>query len=244
MTEEKSEYSFETKFNDYMNKFEEDYKSELERIKELRKLDKVGYMDYKTAWNNVYINIYHKIARKTKKIERLALNIYRNSKKDIYNYEHAKKELSFLLMSLDSLDFIFKKDENKFEIRIDDRNPPFKNGDLLWLKEYDPKLSEEKQYSGREILCKITFIINDVIGDLKLVRLGYATMSLEIIERTINNKSIWRIDLTHKEKRMFDFLLYMEDKLLDYIVKEIGFTEKGEIDFRKMLISLKNQLEK
>jgi len=57
-----------------------------------------------------------------------------------------------------------------FEIRKNDRN--FKNGDILYLNEYIPGL---KQYTGRFIKCKVTYITSYEQKD------DYVVMAIKVI---------------------------------------------------------------
>jgi ParB family transcriptional regulator, chromosome partitioning protein len=62
-----------------------------------------------------------------------------------------------------------------FEIRKDDRG--FKERDILWLREFDPKT---KEY-GREILAQVEYILpaNTFAG----LSSGYCAMSIDILQR-------------------------------------------------------------
>lgn len=60
----------------------------------------------------------------------------------------------------------------KAELRKDDR--PFMVGDLLVLKEYDPKST---LYTGRNIIVKITHILH---GGQFVLEEGYVMMSFKI----------------------------------------------------------------
>lgn len=59
-----------------------------------------------------------------------------------------------------------------FEFRIDDRE--FKKGDWLLLQEYEPT---KKEYSGRELLVKVTFILH---GGVFGIPENYCIMSIRI----------------------------------------------------------------
>ena len=62
-----------------------------------------------------------------------------------------------------------RKKRKTFEIRENDRD--YKVGDLLWLKEYDPKT---KAYTGRETLRWVTYILDKA----PFVPKGYVVMSI------------------------------------------------------------------
>ena len=63
-----------------------------------------------------------------------------------------------------------KKGNKTFEVRLNDRN--FQVGDFLLLKEYDPDL---EIYSGSEILCKVTYILDSPI----YLKSGYIIMAIK-----------------------------------------------------------------
>lgn len=58
-----------------------------------------------------------------------------------------------------------------FEVRKNDRD--FQNGDTVYLKEYDP---ETDTYSGREIRCKIIYVLHD----FHALEKGYVVFSFYI----------------------------------------------------------------
>lgn len=60
-----------------------------------------------------------------------------------------------------------------FEVRFNDRN--FKLGDDLLLQEFDNKT---KEYSGNEVLCHITYILDNP----EYVKEGYVIMSIKVRE--------------------------------------------------------------
>ena len=64
----------------------------------------------------------------------------------------------------------------EFEIRKDDRN--FMEDDLLWMREYDP---ETKEYSGRSMLAKITYILP--AGQFEGLSQGYCCIQISVIDR-------------------------------------------------------------
>ena len=66
------------------------------------------------------------------------------------------------------------REQKTFEIRKDDRN--FQEGDLLLLRKYNP---ETKEYSTRQILCEITYIIP--AGTFEGLAPGYCAMGIECI---------------------------------------------------------------
>ena len=53
-----------------------------------------------------------------------------------------------------------KKGTKTFELRYNDRN--FKVGDEVYLKEYD---TENDRYSGEEIRCEITYVLENFRGN-------------------------------------------------------------------------------
>ncbi len=57
-----------------------------------------------------------------------------------------------------------------FEVRLNDRN--FQVGDFLLLKEFDP---DREIYSGSEILCKVTYILDSPI----FLKSGYIIMAIK-----------------------------------------------------------------
>ena len=62
------------------------------------------------------------------------------------------------------------KEVKRFEIRKNDRN--FQVGELLLLKEFD---SISDSYSGRQIKCKILYILEDP----KFIKDGFVVMSIK-----------------------------------------------------------------
>ena len=66
------------------------------------------------------------------------------------------------------------------EIRKDDRGSGFMPGDLLILREYDPKTDK---YSGREVHAKVLYVQYGIgLQD------GYAALSLEILTRYVDGE--------------------------------------------------------
>jgi hypothetical protein len=63
--------------------------------------------------------------------------------------------------------------KKRFEIRKNDR--PFKEGDMLVLKEYDPA-NKAKHYTGRQLTCYVDYVMIGT-GGFGLPK-GYACMSL------------------------------------------------------------------
>lgn len=69
------------------------------------------------------------------------------------------------------------KGYKQFEIRLNDRD--FHKNDLLLLKEYN---YISKLYSGREIVCKVIYRVNDIqfIGLAK----GYTCMGIRVLSKS------------------------------------------------------------
>lgn len=67
-----------------------------------------------------------------------------------------------------------RSEQKSFEIRKDDRK--FHEGDILLLRDYDP---ESEKYSGREILCRVDYIIP--AGSFEGLAPGYCAMGISII---------------------------------------------------------------
>ena len=63
-----------------------------------------------------------------------------------------------------------------FEFRKNDRN--FRVGDSLELREYLPA---SKAYSGRQIKCKIVYILSDFEG----IKDGYAILGIADVEESL-----------------------------------------------------------
>jgi uncharacterized protein YqfB (UPF0267 family) len=59
-----------------------------------------------------------------------------------------------------------------FEIRNNDRE--YKKGDVLQLKEY-----EDGEYSGREIVCSVEYIMHDFEG----LKFGYVILSIRVLDK-------------------------------------------------------------
>jgi len=77
-----------------------------------------------------------------------------------------------------------------FEIRKDDRG--FQQGDILWLREYEPNMLYDKEndclvicgtqpYSGREILCMVSHILP--AGKFEGLATGYCCMEIKVLQR-------------------------------------------------------------
>ncbi len=62
-----------------------------------------------------------------------------------------------------------------FEIRKNDRD--FEEGDILWLREYQ-MFREHVDYTGRAIVCKVTYILSDFEG----LAPGYCAMHISILD--------------------------------------------------------------
>jgi len=64
-----------------------------------------------------------------------------------------------------------------FEMRLDDRDPPFTEGDTLFLREWNPATD---RYTGRALTVGVTLALRGapIIPD------GYCAMQVMIIERT------------------------------------------------------------
>ena len=65
-------------------------------------------------------------------------------------------------------------DKKKFEVRYNDRK--FEKDDLLLLREFNPILLE---YTGREILCEVTYLLDDS----KYCKKGYVIMGIKILRK-------------------------------------------------------------
>lgn len=68
-------------------------------------------------------------------------------------------------------------EEKSFEIRNNDRN--FQIDDLLLLQEYD---ANNNKYSGREILCDITYILYDF--EVEGIMTGFCVIGISIVKKS------------------------------------------------------------
>lgn len=59
-----------------------------------------------------------------------------------------------------------------FEFRKNDRH--FQRGDGLWLREWHVRKGSPDVYTGREILCTISYVLTDFEG----IKPGYAVLAL------------------------------------------------------------------
>lgn len=84
---------------------------------------------------------------------------------------------------------IFEGDK-RFEFRIDDRG--FQVDDFLHLREYVPSLmygvTAGGDYTGREIMCQVTYILNSTEEQPEFVPDNWVIMSIKVI--TITSKSL------------------------------------------------------
>jgi hypothetical protein len=70
-------------------------------------------------------------------------------------------------------------DKKPAECRLDDRN--YEVGDILWLREYDPKKFDFNRYSGRSIICEVlSKIPKDTFAGLSP---GYCLMGIKILSK-------------------------------------------------------------
>ena len=74
--------------------------------------------------------------------------------------------------------------EKTFELRKDDRQPPFRAGDVLWLREWR---RGDKEYTGRDLRLTVTY----VLSGFGLER-GYAVMGFQLPRETAMAKDIKR----------------------------------------------------
>lgn len=65
--------------------------------------------------------------------------------------------------------------DKTFEVRRNDRDPPFKVGDILLLREYDPA---GRTYLGRYFRRKVTYFMD--LGEIGMP--GFVAMSIETPE--------------------------------------------------------------
>jgi len=63
-----------------------------------------------------------------------------------------------------------------FEVRRDDRG--FQKGDVLWLREFDPKKFSKGEYSGNATYARIDYILT---GGQFGIEAGYVVMALTFI---------------------------------------------------------------
>lgn len=68
-----------------------------------------------------------------------------------------------------------------FEYRPDDRDPPYGEGDLLILREWD---SDIGAYSGRKILAEAGYVARGAFG----IPEGYCVISLHVVGRLMGDR--------------------------------------------------------
>lgn len=78
-----------------------------------------------------------------------------------------------------------KNGAKTFEVRRNDRD--FRVGDSMVLQEYDSKTNA---YSGEEIHCAITYVLNEFYG----LQEGYSVLSFKQIERTVKKSSTLNVN--------------------------------------------------
>lgn len=69
-----------------------------------------------------------------------------------------------------------KSGRKTFEYRKNDRD--FAVGDVLHLREFDPRDGGHYTYSWQECLCKVTYIVTEAPG----LPEGYCIMGIEVID--------------------------------------------------------------
>jgi len=66
-----------------------------------------------------------------------------------------------------------------FEVRNNDRD--FKLGDVLHLKQYNPSLHESRKFSGKSVLAKIHYILDDA----DYCKEGQVILGIEVISKHV-----------------------------------------------------------
>lgn len=73
----------------------------------------------------------------------------------------------------------------KFEMRKDDRG--FAIGDILHLKEWEPSLmygvNNSGEYTGRSLVCKVTYILGQDEEQPEFIADGWVVMSIEMLTK-------------------------------------------------------------
>jgi hypothetical protein len=116
---------------------------------------------------------------------------------------------------------VLRGDKN-FEVRPDDRTPPFHVGDTLVLREWD----ERNGYSGDKLWRRITYILP---GDQFGIEAGYCVMGLGTTATTSEGDAVNVKDLRAflKDRRSYapDLKQLDDDTLADFFEIVSAFTQ-------------------